>query len=232
MRSTDGSPAVHLGDGTGISVSPDAQWVAVTEGNRPHANLVLLPVKAGAAVRIDTAALDPANSRSRFPEVGWFPDGKRVLFTASEAGRAARTYVQDIPVGQPRPLTPEGISGTVMTVDGGSLLVFDSQSNAFLFPLRAGTRTPLPALTPEYRALRFSSDGRSLYVVKRDENPTRIWRIDLGSGRREVWREIPLTEDPAGILFTSGAQITPDGRSVAYSVTRSLSELYVAEGLK
>jgi hypothetical protein len=46
-----------------------------------------------------------------------------------------------------------------------------------------------------------------------------------------MWREIPVT-DPAGLIQTSAIQITPDGKSLAYLVARSLSELYLVEGLK
>ena len=38
--------------------------------------------------------------------------------------------------------------------------------------------------------------------------------------------------DPAGILMIVAVQLTPDTRSYVYSYMRSLSELYVVDGLK
>jgi hypothetical protein len=67
--------------------------------------------------------------------------------------------------------------------------------------------------------------------VKRGEHPPKIWRLDLRTGTIEIWREIQLT-DPAGLMPKMRIRITPDGKSVAYSAYRLLSELYLAEGLK
>jgi hypothetical protein len=59
LRGTDGSSAVHLGDQlTGLAISPDGKWVAASPDVRPH--LVLLPMKAGAPVAIET---DPLNKQ-------------------------------------------------------------------------------------------------------------------------------------------------------------------------
>jgi hypothetical protein len=77
----------------------------------------------------------------------------------------------------------------------------------------------------------FSADGRSLYAQKQGERPPKIWRIDLATGRSELGRELPHI-DPDGNTRIGQIQITPDGTSIAYQVVRSLSELYLVEGLK
>jgi serine/threonine protein kinase/dipeptidyl aminopeptidase/acylaminoacyl peptidase len=231
IRGTDGSPPVGISrDRTGVSLSPDGQWVATTKGPSKQADITLLPVKAGSPVPIETGSLDLSGYRG-VPDVTWFPDSKRILFSAREPGREIRTFVQDIHGGQPHPLTPEGISGSALTPDGASLLVFDSRSNAFLFPIQGGTPKPLPFVTPEYRALGFSMDGRWLYFVKGSENPPKIWQADLGTGRIGVFREIPVS-DRAGIVSLQTVRITPDGKSLAYSLIRYLSELYIVDGLR
>jgi hypothetical protein len=79
--------------------------------------------------------------------------------------------------------------------------------------------------------MRFTADGRSLYALKQGEDPPKTWRIDLGTGRSELGREIPYL-DPAGFTATVGIQITPDGKSLAYTFRRVLSELYLVEGLR
>jgi len=234
IRGTDGSPAVRLGDWFGLSLSPDGRWVvATTRLNDPGAQhkrheLTLLPVKAGKPVPIQNGSLDLAGNPMA---VAWFPDSRRILYSAKEAGHEIRTFVQDIAGGPPRPVTPEGVSGVVLTTDGSNLLVYDSQSNAFLYPIEGGAPKRLPFLTPEHLALGFSADGRSIYVAKRGERPPRVRQVDLGTGRIEIWREIP-SFDPAGVSAISDMSITPDGQSLAYTVTRVLSGLYLVEGLK
>ncbi len=234
IRGTDGSPAVRLGDWLGLSLSPDGKWVVATtdpaasEAPQRRPDLTLLPVKAGKPVPIQTGSL---NLSGPIPTVTWFPDSQRILFSAREAGHEVRTFVQDIVGGQARPVTPEGLSGEVLTADGDTLLVHDSQSNAFLYTIGGGTPKRLPFLTPEDQALSFSADGRSLYVSKRGERPPKVWRVELGTGRIEIWREVPFI-DAAGFMSITSLQITPDGKSLAYSVTRVLSALYLVAGLK
>jgi eukaryotic-like serine/threonine-protein kinase len=233
LRPTDGSPAVRLGDNlTGESLSPDGQWAIALTYNQGSPHRVLVPLKAGAPVVIDNGPLEfVGGGWNGTPHVGWFPDSRRILFRAKEPGRLARTFAQDIHGGRPLPVTSEGISGTVLTVDGTTLLAWDEESNAFLYPLSGGTPKPLPFLTREYNAITFSSDGRSLYVTRRNEMPPKVWRVDLANGRIVLWRELPFI-DPAGTTSVIIERITPDGKWMAYSVFRSLTELYLAEGLK
>ena len=62
--------------------------------------------------------------------------------------------------------------------------------------------------------------------------PFRIYRHDLASGARAVWKELH-PPDEASVIGVEGVCVTPDGRSYAYSASRGLSsDLYVAEGLK
>jgi Tol biopolymer transport system component len=165
------------------------------------------------------------------PTTAWFPDSRRILFPAMEPGRRTRTFVQDIHGGPPRPVTPEGISGSVLTVDGTTLLAWDEESKAFLYPMGGGTPKPLPFLTRDYNAINFSADGRALYVTRQSESPSKVWRVDLASGRVELWREL-LYIEPAGLTTVRVEGITPDGKSLAYVVFRTLSDLYLADGLK
>jgi hypothetical protein len=57
-------------------------------------------------------------------------------------------------------------------------------------------------------------------------------RIDVATGRRDVWREIEYA-DPSGLLPGElRVVMSADGRSYVYGYLRSLSDLYVANGLK
>ena len=46
LRNTDGSPAIRLGEGTGLSLSPDGQW-ALSRLNVVPSPLVLYPTGVG-----------------------------------------------------------------------------------------------------------------------------------------------------------------------------------------
>ena len=93
LRKTDGSPAVLLGEGAAIALSPDEKWV-IAQTQQSPAQLNLLPTKAGTAMPLTHDAINHAWAR-------WFPDGKRVLFSGNEPDRGVRLYVQDVTGGTP-----------------------------------------------------------------------------------------------------------------------------------
>jgi Tol biopolymer transport system component len=233
IRPTDGSPAVRLGDNlTSESLSPDGRWATAFTYNQGPPRRMLVPLKAGAPVVIDQGSLEfVSGGWIGAPNIGWFPDSRRILFRAKEPGRRARTFAQDIHGGRPLPVTPEGISGTVLTSDGATLLAWDEASKAFLYSVSGGEPKLLPFLTRAYNEITFSADGRFLYATRMGETPPKVWRVDLANGRIVPWRELPFI-DSAGFTRVLIEGITPDGRSLVYSLFRSLSELYLAEGLK
>jgi Tol biopolymer transport system component len=107
---------------------------------------------------------------------------------------------------------------------------------ALIFPLEAGPDAPgrpVPAAAVGDVPIQWSTDGRSIYMRRAadsDDRKVRIFRVDLETGRWEVWKEIA----PAETAGTSvgGVFMTPDGKSYAYAVSRDLSQLYLVEGLK
>ena len=191
--------------------------------------IILLPVNAGAPIPIDAGSLQPVERN--FPSVTWLPDSERILISGRAPGRPARTFVRSIGGGELQPITPEGLWGSILSPDGALLLVYDSPSNAFVFPISGGTPKPLPFLTSGHKALTFSADGRAIFVTKLRERPPTVWRIDLATGHQERWREIPLG-DPTVTVWPASIQITPDGKSIAYSFRTNLSELYLVHGLR
>ena len=66
-----------------------------------------------------------------------------------------------------------------------------------------------------------------------DKLPARIYRIDVGSGRRELWKTL-MPSDPAGIneigRQVKESWITPDGKTYAYPYWRWLCELIFWKG--
>jgi hypothetical protein len=78
---------------------------------------------------------------------------------------------------------------------------------------------------------RWSPDGRALYVYRRDELPTHVYRVDVASGRKELWKTIGPS-DRAGVTGVGHIIMTPDGASYVYNYQRTLSDLYLVEGLK
>jgi len=53
----------------------------------------------------------------------------------------------------------------------------------------------------------------------------------VGTGRKEPWKEL-MPADGAGIVDIAPVIPAPDGQAYVYGYSRTLSDLYVVEGLK
>jgi hypothetical protein len=63
--------------------------------------------------------------------------------------------------------------------------------------------------------------------------PFHVFRVGVATGRREAWLDTS-PPDPAGVepANAMGAVLTPDGRYYAYGYARTLSDLFLVEGLR
>ncbi len=225
LRKTNGSPAVLLGQGRSLALSPDGRW-ALAEAELASTQLLLLPTGAGEA-----KLLSPANIRCQW--ASWFPDGVRILVSGNEPGRGLRLYVREISSGQPRAITPEGVSliGNAVSPDGKWIAATGPDRKVALYPTEPGEPRPILGIAPGELPVRWSADGHSLYVLRRSEAPARVYLVDLETGRRTLWRELS-PPDPAGVIQVGPIVITPDGRSYVYSYRRILDDLYLVKGLR
>jgi serine/threonine protein kinase len=222
LRKTDGSPAIRLGEGAAIALSPDGKWV-ISVQNSPR-QLALLPTGAGEARKLDRTGIEDSGDDN------WFADSKQVVFTGREPGKLPRTFIQNIDGGAPRPLTPEGITGNLVSPDNRMLLATDQSRKQFLFDLGENKQVEIRGLETNDRVVRWAGDSHSIFVYQHDETPLRIYRLDYTTGRKELVREIVPT-DPAGLLSPPRVLITPDGKSYVYQLQRYLCDLYLVSGL-
>ena len=230
LRRTDGSPAVRLGEGRSFGLSPDGRWALTAPLDAEAAQLVLLPTGAG---QPRTLGIEPLE---RCQWATWYPDGKRLLLLGNEPDRPLRMFALDLEGGPAQPVTPEGLGVATDTIspDGRTLVAQRfGAGESFLVPLQdgGGEPRPLPAVKRGELPLRWSADGRSLFVAADGGPPPRdVILLDPVTGRRTPWRQIkPL--DPAGIQGLGGLLPTPDGRAYVYNARRTLSSLFLVEGL-
>jgi hypothetical protein len=186
---------------------------------------MLYPTGAGEARRLDHGEIET------YTTLLFFPDGKRLLLCGHESGRAERCFVRDLEGGAVRPVTPEGTSNGVVSADGASVLARSGSSGYFLYPIAGGTPRPLPALAANEQIALLSADGRSAYVFRGTDLPSRIERVDLETGRRELFKEI-TPADRAGVLNLTNVTLSADERAYAYSYYRHLSHLFVVAGAR
>jgi hypothetical protein len=225
VRGTDGSPAIKLGDGNPQALSPDGKWALCITHTSPE-QIYLLPTKAGASKVVTNDGIDHIGA-------AYLPDGKRIVFSGTESGHAMRMYVQDLVGGKPRPITPEGGGniGVLVSPDGKFVGGFGADGKRWLFPVDEGEARAIPSIAANEGVDGWSDDGRSIFVNNRAGLPGVISRIELATGKRTVWKQI-APADTAGVDSVGGIFVTPDEKSYVYSYVRTLSDLYVVEGLK
>ena len=224
LRNTDGSPAIRLGEGTGLSLSPDGQW-ALSRLNIVPSPLVLYPTGVGDMKQLKDDGLNHIAG-------SFLPDGKRFVFTGTEAGHGARLYVESFDEGKPHPLSMEGIAfGMVLFPDGTTVAARGPDQKIYLFPVNGGDSKVVANTQPGEFPTAWSADGRSLFVITRGQIPAQVFRIDVATGQRTFWRSFEPA-DAAGIDTIRGVLVSADEKSYVYGYTRTLSDLYLVQGLK
>ncbi len=191
IRKTDGSPAVLLGEGGAVSLSPDGKW-AIAQSQESPSQFKLLPTGAGEPRVITKDNIN--HSWAHF-----FPDGKRIIFTADEPGKGVRFYVYDLGSGKSEAISPEGVNGTSFAISPDSLQIaaIGPDKKGYLYPTAGGDPKLIAGLNQGEQPITFSTDGRALYIYQPGELPARVYHLDIQSGQRTLWKEL-MPYDPAG----------------------------------
>ncbi len=227
IRHADGGPAVKLGDGNAVSLSPDGRWALTDQRYTSPPRLVLLPTGAGEESPIDSGEI-------KWRETGmWFPDSRRIILMGTEPGHQRRSYVYDLDHKELLPLTPEGTVVMLLAPDGKQVLegeIGNNNQKVAVRSLDGGAARPFTALESLDTPIGWSADGQTIFTSQRDL-PIKVFKINLATGRRELWKELMHT-DPAGLLYINAPSLTPDARSYGYSYFRVLSQVYLIENVK
>jgi len=225
VRKTDGSPAVRIGGGGfGADLSPDGKWALVVLPDDPSARLQVVPTGAGQARVLHWDGIRPHWSN-------WLPDGQHILLESSRPGQGMGLYLTDVNGSTPKLLTSEDFSGTSVAPDGQSFVV--QQKNAWVvYSIQGNSTKPVPGLQAGEFPIAWSSDAKHVFTQATSATSLTINRIDLDSGRKELW-QVLTPKDQVGLRpVSSPTSITPDGRWIAFTYSTQLGQLYSSETLK
>jgi hypothetical protein len=229
LRGTDGGPVVRLGAGIPIGLSPDGQWV--TAETPASSGVTLIPTGPGEPRHLSFPGLDGIVAGA----TRWFPDSRHLIVSAKRGKEDRRCFLADLEGGVARPLTPEGVSGTLFcwpSPDGKWITTRDGDSTLVLYPVGSGEPRRVGGIVRNDNMVGWGADSRTLYIQTLDrEWPIHVFRFDVETGRRELWKEL-APSDAAGVdspQIGSWARITPDGKFYTFGYRRVLSELYVVD---
>jgi Tol biopolymer transport system component len=126
------------------------------------------------------------------------------------------------------------MSGTLLSPDGKLIAAADRYQQYYLYPVSGGEPTALEGYEEGDVLLQWSGDGHAIFLRDPGDAELKIYRLDLRTGTRKLWKE--LTPPYAAGLIGIGAdpgqvRITPDGQSYVYTFWIDEAALYLAEGL-
>jgi eukaryotic-like serine/threonine-protein kinase len=223
VRDMEGSPPIPLGEGMAGTFSPDGKWVITTVA---YTQLELLPTGAGTIKK-----LERGNIQQYRHGMQWMPDGKQIVFSGNEAGHPARCYIQNIDGGNPRPVTPEGVNGCMVSPDGQWIAAgTHSDGGPKLYPLDGSAPHAMVGLLPG-EGFTWSTDPHVVYAYLEKMAPVKIYRLNILTGKREMFKEINPS-DETGLCDMTHVMFSPNGQSYVFGYTRLLSELYLVSGMK
>jgi len=225
IRATDGSPAIHLGEGRAQDISPDGAWVVSFRNEDPH-TAYLLPTGAGEMVGLPLGKVQCYLAM-------WAPGGRTLCLAGTEAGARSRLYRYDLDRHSLTPITEEGVGRRLSGISpDGRYVVSDAPDGTFaMYSMDGGESRPLRGIGKSERPAQWTADGKAIYVFERGLAPCRVHRLDVETGARELWATItPRYRN--GVEGVNALYLTPDGEKYAFSYSQRLSTLYIARGLR
>jgi eukaryotic-like serine/threonine-protein kinase len=225
LRKLDGSPPAQLGEGSSGGLSPDGKWaISIFPGSPGQVTLV--PIGPGQSRAIAVAGLDIQNGPARF-----LADGKRITLDASEPGHGARVYLVNLDGGKPIPVTPEGITGGLVSPDGQYIFRANDSGGVAVYATAGGGPRIIPDLEPTFTPVLWSDDNSSVYGYLRGQVPAKVYKVDLVTGKKTLIQELqPPTN--TGVANIAPVVVSHDASRFAYSYYQVSSVLYLISGLR
>jgi DNA-binding SARP family transcriptional activator/Tol biopolymer transport system component len=231
LRKADNTAALRLGSGSALALSPDGRFALVRLLTTPQ-QLGVFPTGTGMRKLLLPSAQGPLNYQ---PWACWFPDGKKILFSANKKDEGTKLYVQELD-GEPECLTPheQGVeisSPHSISPDGKQVAFINSEKKVCLLEIETAKRHLLSGLESDYLIVGWSKDGKYLFVRERSKIPAVIYRYELSTAKKEEWIEL-MPKDKTGVHEILRVLLAEEAQSYAYSYSRELSDLFVIDNLQ
>lgn len=229
-RRIDGSTPRPVSTAWTMALSPDRKEILEFAATGDVEHLRVRPAGAGPGRLLRNGPV------TIYKAARWTHDGRSVVFVGIEPGKRRRIYLQELAGGDPRAITPEGSHffdyQNPDSPDGSRLFARDDSEAWRLYPTSGGAPRDIPGLVKGDVPLRWSAEGK--LFIERERSGGRgseIHLVDVDSGSWSLHADLPII-DPAGLTDTPESVISPDGRTIVTMSNRSLSQVYLVDGLR
>lgn len=225
VRKTDGSAPVRIAEGGyGSDITPDGKWALVAMPDDPSDRIRIVPVGPGEAKQLHWDKFHPIWAT-------WFPDENHILVAGNPPDKPVAFYVSDRN-GTPLELLSAGYSGSAGVTPDGVSIAFVGGKTPVMMSFKDKTTRPLAGIQPDDLALNWASDSRHLFVQTVTARGADIYKVDVESGKRELWQTL-TPKDTVGLQpMNFPAGITPDGHWMAFVHRNYLGQLYCSDTMK
>jgi Tol biopolymer transport system component len=223
-RKLDGSAPVALGPGAAPKFSPDGTTAVAPLLTRPP-QVTLNPLGTGESRHL------PVGEITSLKSVAWFPDGNHLLLTGAAEGQPLRTYEMDLDGGKPQAVGPSDFTGVAVAKDGKRIAGRNASAQTVIFDRETQKLLVIPGIDPHEVLAQWTEDGQALLVYSPTPWEARIYRVDVGSGKRTLVQTVEPGEK-AGSIAPLRLAYAERSKTYVYSAVRILGTLYVVEGLE
>lgn len=226
LRNTFDSSIIRLGRGRPFSLSSDHKFALVGLAGE----LDILPTGPGQTQRIlksDKLTVDAAV---------WLPNRSEILISGREQDHGLRLFVMKLRSGNPKPISPEGISSLsdappVVSPDQNFTIVVNKNQNYQIWSLTEQQGSPLLGVEPPEIPFQWSDDGSSIYVTNRQDLPAQVFAVNVKTGNRKFVRDL-APPDRTGVERIDRIVLLNGGKNYVFDYLSSPGTLYLLSNLK
>jgi Protein kinase domain/WD40-like Beta Propeller Repeat len=229
MRGTDGSPVARLGEGEPQAISPDGRFVLADVPSTPP-RLMLYATGPGTSRQLDVGPLASISPVSG--SLAGVGDDLHFTFCGARANEGMRCFVGATGGGPITPITPQGTRGPALLSPDGKRVAVRVDGAVRIYPAAGGESQPARGFTSDDRLVRWSPDGRELWVaVFGDSLTIHVYRVNPETGARaELERIAPRAQ--RGLTSVAWPSLANDPHVYAYVEFPYRSTLYVVDGVR
>ena len=207
--------AVRFASGRGLALSPDGKS-ALTIDPEDRSFLTLTSLATGISRKIPGGGFE-------YQWAKFLPDGNTLLVGGAYPLEPLSISKQSLTGGTPVVVADAPYMDSVEVSADGFRLAGVTGGQLQVLDLRSGKTTPIP-FSERAAPVAWSADSENLYVATIGGKSDRILRLNLRSGRSELWKMI----DGSGRL--AGVVAAPEAGAFAYSSEVNFSRLYMVSG--